>query len=274
MGDCNNPVAGDPLTQTNLEQQYSADFDSFSSSDTDNVILSNGTSGNNVSVYKRYLQSLPSNNITDSVITQLQTDNRILSQSSFNQLLSFYTSSTPPSAADSTRTALETKNKKFINHISKEYKFYLCRYNRVLTEYTSVFNSTGTLPTQQFGYTAASGSTSVKTNTLNTIATRASQINTKLIRLSGLLQKIAASSLTLLQTASSSQTAGTTALETAIRNLNSSKPTVDAVAQLEAQRRALEDTRDKNRYSNMYLGIYAFLNITALAVILHIATSE
>jgi hypothetical protein len=250
MGDCNNPVAGDPLTQTNLEQQYSADFDSFSSSDTDNVILSNGTSGNNVSVYKRYLQS------------------------SFNQLLSFYTSATPPSAADSTRTALETKNKKFINHISKEYKFYLCRYNRVLTEYTNVFNSTGTLPTQQFGYTAASGSTSVKTNTLNTIATRASQINTKLIRLSALLQKIAASSLTLLQTASSSQTAGTAALETAIRNLNSSKPTVDAVAQLEAQRRALEDTRDKNRYSNMYLGIYAFLNITALAVILHIATSE
>lgn len=278
MGDCpaNSKVDGDTLSSTNLTTTWNQEFNAINSTDT-TILKKNNM---NLSIYVDYLASITSNppTIPDSVITSLQTSSPkyLLSLSDFQQLLTFYTAASPPATSDSTRQELEQRNSKLISHIAKEYTFYSCRYKSILTQYTSVYSATSDPATTQFGYAAAttSGATtaSAKTNTLNTIANRAAQVGRKLTLLNALLQKIGASMTELITRATGS--ANTTALETAITALNASAPTTNEIAQLEAQRRAIQYTQEKNRYSNLYLGIYAFLNITALAVLLHIAGSE
>jgi hypothetical protein len=277
MGDCpsGSKVDGDRLSATNLETQWNVEFNSFNSIDTN--ILKKGS--NNLSVYVDYLASISGTTIPTTTISSLQTSTPkyILDLEDFRRLLTFYTSTNAPPASDTTRQELEQRNSKFITHVAKEYNFYLCRYKSMLTQYKAVFDTQTEPTTTTFGYMAAitSGASpiSVRTNTLNNIANRVATVGRKLTLLSALLQKVGETMSGIIDTVSSNTT-NSTALTNAIQALNNSAPTADAVAQLEAQRRALQYTQEKNRFSNLYLGIYAFLNITALAVLLHIASSD
>lgn len=271
------PVQGDfSATSAQMRNAYDQNFSTLVTTEAN--VLRNSTN-QLISLTEQYLSASTIN--WPSVISRLQTDGLLLTQNDFNLLVQI--TSQPPQAPPTRQADIEQKNKKLLNHIVIEYRFYFCRFNALLNTYATVFSSrinnlpngslngvtNATVPQNLFRN--ATGQLSRQQATLQAIQEQIIILNKKLQNLARLVTEIGNSSLQLIQTFRTNDTTNAD-LTRAIESLNSSAVTTQ-IQDLETKRRAIEYTKEKNRYSNLYLGLYAFLNISALAIILHIATS-
>lgn len=263
----------DTITANNLLRTFDSDISILSSSP--GLLLAPRTNST-LSILTTYTGSMT------SVVSALKTNNLILSDTSFRRLVSI--TSQPPTATPSSPTEqsnLESKNRNFFTHLQNEYRFYNCRFIRIYNLYIQVYNATtdaqvttlmsaSNIP-QQF---RAVGSTNFQANTLRNIASNGLKpLNDKLRRLSEISAAVHNDAIAILAQFRSQNSTINSDLNTAITALNTSSAVNTDIQKLETTRRAIEYTTEKNRYSNLYLGIYAFLNISAIAIILHIASS-
>ena len=232
-----------------------------------------------------------------SIVGNLMKDGLLLTKSqiynavtgtSANSLFQFYSNkeqkiSTP--AQDGQRLTLEATNYRFFSAFFIEYCYYKSRYNVLLAEYFRVYQlgQTGTnvyvAPVAGTPvYTALVGlsGTVTQASHLTAIATLMAQINTRLVDMNRILTAINtyyAGVFTALQdslTGNSDTVGSTMAVTKAIITLNDSSAQANQYLKDEDYRKGIMDyTSEKNRYANILLGFYAFLNLSALAVIVY-----
>ena len=230
-----------------------------------------------------------------SIVGNLMKDGLLLTKSQIynaetgpnaNSLFQFYSNkekkiSTPQ---DGQRLTLEATNYRFFSAFFIEYCYYKSRYNVLLAEYFTVYKlgQTGTN-----AYVAPVAATPVHTalglsgtvtqaSHLTAIATLMAQINTRLVDMNRILNAINtyyAGVFTALQdslTGNSDTVGSTMAVTKAIITLNDSSAQANQYLKDEDYRKGIMDyTSEKNRYANILLGFYAFLNLSALAVIVY-----
>jgi hypothetical protein len=195
------------------------------------------------------------------------------------------------------RATLEAKNLRFFAAFLAEYCFYRTRYDWLLAKYFTIYQqpTVGSGAYSAPGISSAAGSAlfSGAGSSLNQYTTGSASItqpdflkglvfqmacyNTRLTDLRKLLQAINTyygQIFTDIQTILNSRTlVGSNAdLQSKILALNdSSKKAAKYLSEAEFSKGALEYNSQKNRYGNVLLALYAFLNISAIAVILHIS---
>lgn len=181
------------------------------------------------------------------------------------------------------KSYLETKNLRFFGAFLAEYCFYRKRYEILLKQYFIVYSK----PTTGTGsYAPASGNLMLlQTGTvtpvsqqdyLKDLALELAKLNTRLMDLRKLLGKISMYYNTVYtniqRTINNDNAMGSNKdLVNRITALNES--TVQAqkyLSDLDFHQGVMEYNSEKNRYGNMLLALYAFLNIAAVAAILQI----
>lgn len=195
------------------------------------------------------------------------------------------------------RLTLEAKNLRFFAAFLAEYCFYRTRYDWLLAKYFTIYQQA---PSGSGAYSApgissaaglalfsgagtslnqyTTGSTSItQADYLKGLVFQMACYNTRLTDLRKLLQAVNTyygQIFTDIQTILNSRSlVGSNAdLQSKILALNdSSKQAAKYLSEAEFRRGALEYNEQKNRYGNILLALYAFLNISAIAVILHIS---
>ena len=184
------------------------------------------------------------------------------------------------------QSTLEATNLRFFGAFMAEYCFYRTRYDWLLTKFFSVYS----IPTIGAGaYTtslsttaspALSASVSLsQPEYINGLMYQMACLNTRLSDMRTLLSKINAyynGVFTEIQTNINSSTAvgsnkklteTITALQTSATKANT------YLAETDFAQEAMNYNSEKNRYSNILLGLYAFLNIAALATVFQLARS-
>lgn len=191
------------------------------------------------------------------------------------------------------RSKLEARNLRFYGAFFVEYCYYKCRYEVLLSEYFKVYQqtTTGSAPsyTKQvstFPLFAPSGAANAppsaadlpthQTQYLNVLAYHLACVNTRLTDMARLLNKINdyySGVFTNLQTAlnaNADTSASTASVAAAVVALQTSSAKASEYLKDEDFRKGvMEYTSEKNRYANILLGFYAFLNLSALAVIVY-----
>ena len=206
-----------------------------------------------------------------------------LSLTTLYQLLS--RTDLPPSDAEAIKTTInkyETQNKIFYSFFVYEYCYYNTMYTQLLQQYFREYTSNA--PTNRFANitllrnSAGSNCTTLGTADaqaarLDAIAITMAQVNSRLTDMRNLLSALQDYYSTALQNLQNTLNAS--------GNLGSDKDAETKVTQLMNQsvnvqtakndanvrQGIMEYTSEKNRYSNILLGIYAFLNIAIVAVI-------
>ena len=184
---------------------------------------------------------------------------------------------------------LQNKTNQLITHLELEYCFYYRSYSKLLSLYFSLMEipeSSWNTQSTQSSLTVPNGlmSSSLVVSTqkqevLSNISNHLGALNTKLTAITTLNVSISNTLNSMIHdyrqsvTGDESVNGSTAKLDAAVASLQASNPSV-AIGQLETNRRSVQYTQEKNRYASIYLGLYAFLNISALAVILHIANSK
>jgi len=180
----------------------------------------------------------------------------------------------------------ETRNLRFFAAFLAEYCFYRTRYDWFLTQYFKYYSMNST----QFSndndkdtirIAVASENPTTQPTLLEGIATQMAKLNTRMIDMKRLLNAINSSYQGIfmsIQTtlnnggvdvlgSNSNVVAVTQGLSASADNAN--KYLSDA----EFRKGIMDYTSEKNRYSNILLSFYAFLNIAALAAIFQLARS-
>jgi hypothetical protein len=185
------------------------------------------------------------------------------------------------------KSYLETKNLRFFGAFLAEYCFYRKRYEILLKQYFIVYSQ----PTTGSGaYAPASGELKLlqigtvrpvsQQDYLKDLALELAKLNTRLMDLRKLLGKISMYYNTVYaniqRTINNDNAMGSNKdLVNRITALNES--TVQAqkyLSDLDFHQGVMEYNSEKNRYGNMLLALYAFLNIAAVAAILQINSSQ
>ncbi len=193
---------------------------------------------------------------------------------------------------------LETKNLKFFSAFLVEYCFYRARYEKMLQDYFTIFQMTDTEYTgstyapitsdienlmvvgssSDTGYTAQNN-TIPRANLLTALAYHMACLKTRMTDMIRLLNSINSyynSTFTTIQNAiNSGNLAGSSkSLQESISLLNAStEESKQYMTEAQFRQGAMEYTQEKNRNANILLGLYAFLNVTALAIIFRVASS-
>jgi hypothetical protein len=182
-----------------------------------------------------------------------------------------------------------------------EYCFYRTRYDWLLNQYFTVSAlktaanggagatlytspSAGSPVYQLFGTGNALPATSTASNLtqsdyLTGLAYQMACLNTRMTDMRNLLAAINTyynGVFTLIQTNinSGDVPGGNAALTATIASLQGSADTANKyLTQQDFSKKVMEYNSEKNRYSNILLGLYAFLNIAALATVFHLARS-
>jgi len=200
------------------------------------------------------------------------------------------------------KNTLEAKNLRFFGAFIAEYCFYRSRYQFLLTKYFDVykmqasgsgvggsynsrniggpsdpvmalFNGAGTGDNQ---YMDASGSRISQSDYLKGIAYHMACLNTRMTDLRRLLGQIStyySGVYTAIQQAiNNGHIVGSNAdLTEKVTALSESAEDTSAyLQQQDFHQGIMEYTLEKNRYSNILLGLYAFLNIAAVAMVIHL----
>lgn len=212
-------------------------------------------------------------------------------------------SSTPLTSAQTTRiNDLEAKNLRFFGAFLCEYCFYKTRYDSLLADFFTTYAKTlaganayvGSAPNSFIG--SLSTGPGVATDNLKYVLDANGKItqsdylkiegyhlaclNTRLTDMRRLLAAINtyySSVFTNLQTSINDEvTVGsTTRLQNTITALQTSANDASGyLAQTDFNKAAMEYNSEKNRYANILLGLYAFLNIAALATVFQLTRSS
>jgi hypothetical protein len=185
---------------------------------------------------------------------------------------------------------LEAKNLRFFAAFLAEYCFYRTRYEWLLTKYFNVFTQPYTSPTpgsppfQLFSGTGTAESQYQLVNGqlpqsdyLKGIAYAMACLNTRMTDMRRLLAAINTYYTNIFNriqnTVNDTSANGSNAdLQRKILALNESAAEAKKyMTDLDFRKGAMDYASQKNRYANMILGLYAFLNISAIAMILHLS---
>jgi hypothetical protein len=181
---------------------------------------------------------------------------------------------------------LQNKNKMFYSFFVYEYCYYNTMYTTLINEFFNEYKNSsyptnilniGNLKDSQ-GATAGPGSTATAQATrLDSIAITMARVNSRLIDMRALLSAIQNYYSAALQNYQETLNADTNNLgsdmnvQDNVTYLHNQAPHVEhAKDQSHFRQGIMEYTSEKNRYSNILLGIYAFLNIAIVAVIFNI----
>jgi len=194
------------------------------------------------------------------------------------------------------RTTLEARNLRFFGAWLAEYCYYRSRYNWLLKKYFDIYtaqpyvpqnmttNSTlaklfagpGSGPNQ---YTEATKSALPQSEYLRCLVYHLACLNTRMVDMRFLLGKISeyySDVQTTIQDAVNSDTTlgSNKDLVSKITILNDSAASVQKyITERDFRQGVMDYNTEKNRYANILLGLYAFLNILAVAVIVQIKQS-
>ncbi len=179
--------------------------------------------------------------------------------------------------------SLETKNLRFFSAFFVEYCLYRKRYNTLLDEYFNYFTqssySAPAAGSEIYKLFEGNISTATQPALLERIAYHMACLKTRMndmIRILNSINQYYSEIFAKIQASinDGSLPGSSEQLKNSIMVLNAS--TNDSKKYLtEAQFRqgVMEYTQEKNRNANILLGLYAFLNITALAIIFRVASS-
>jgi hypothetical protein len=174
-------------------------------------------------------------------------------------------------------TELENRNLKFFSAFLVEYWFYSCRYRLLLKEFFTVYSSaTNSYTNSDLGF-----STSVNKSTyLSKLTDLLAQLNMRMGHMISIVNAINTDYSTIITSIertinSGAGTPGSNkALEKTFANLQNSYIESDTyLSEKNFSKEVMEYNSEKNRYSNILLGLYAFLNIAALATVFHLASN-
>jgi hypothetical protein len=196
------------------------------------------------------------------------------------------------------RILLESKNMKFFGAFLSEYCYYRSRYNYLLKEYFKLYQQEGTGTREYVPPSISEGSVHntlfagkgaainqylgdniTKVEHLRVYTYHMAILNTKITDMRMLLGHIASFYATVTDNIKSkindsSFMGSNTRLSEKLTALNSSSQNInDYLTEKDFHEAAMEYNATKNRYSNVLLGLYAFLNIAAVAMIIHISSS-
>jgi hypothetical protein len=206
-----------------------------------------------------------------------------LSLTTLYQLLT--RSDLPPedaAAVHSNISKYETKNKIFYSFFVYEYCYYNTMYTQLLQQYFYEYTSNSpvsrlasiTLLRNSAGSNCSVlATTDAQAARLDAIAITMAQVNSRLTDMRNLLSAIQdyySTALQALQTTlnSSGQLGSDRDAETKVTALMTQSAVVQSAKNdANVRQGIMEYTSEKNRYSNVLLGIYAFLNIAIVAVI-------
>lgn len=182
---------------------------------------------------------------------------------------------------------LQTRNLRFFASFLAEYCFYRTRYDWFLKEYFKYYTMSetdfGTDSPKTTFYTAFGTAETDKTQPklLQQIATQMAKLNTRMVDMKRLLNAINQSYQTIFTNVQTTiNSAGATIIGSnanvvaATQALSSSAESAEKyLSDAEFRKGIMDYTSEKNRYSNILLSFYAFLNIAALAAIFQLARS-
>jgi hypothetical protein len=191
-------------------------------------------------------------------------------------------------------SVLENKNLRFFGAFMAEYCFYRKRYTYLLEQYFIIYSQSATTTPATYAplagndiITALFGETSTYTGSLankqmvhlSKIVYHMGCLNTRMtdmLRILGKINDYYNAVFTLIHENINSRTltGGNAALAETINALQtSSKDAKKYMTDTDFAKEVMTYNSEKNRYSNILLGLYAFLNISALAAIFHLARS-
>jgi hypothetical protein len=199
-------------------------------------------------------------------------------------------------AQKSTKTMLESTNMRFFGAFFIEYCYYRSRYSALLDLYFNVFItppenyiaptgdmlnflfvSSGTGDNKYTG--TASNTVPTQADYLKVITYHLACLNTRLVDMRRLLTKVNSlysAYYTELQNTlndrnnNSNSNGSTKSVTDALTALNTSaEDTQDYLSEADYRKGVMDYASEKNRYSNILLGVYAFLNLSALAVVIY-----
>ncbi len=176
------------------------------------------------------------------------------------------------------KTKLEATNLRFFSAFLAEYCFYRTRYQWLLKKYFTVFNSSPntsfSIPINTLTSGSGSGTTSIaKEDYIQAITLQLARLNLKMTDMRRLLSKVNESYsviTTEIQTTinSSNQYGSNTQLVQTINALrDSAKESKEYLSDTDFAKGVMEYNQEKNRYATVLLGLYAILNVAALAMI-------
>lgn len=245
----------------------------------------------------------------DTIITDLQTaefllkDTEIYSASDFdpassspktslvylNSIANASTGVISEPALQDKKTKLEARNLRFFGAWLAEYCFYRCRYEWLLNRFFTVYKQT----TYSYNSSLASlfsnagssdptspaGATPTQAECLRCLTYHMACLNTRMTDMRLLLGKISEkySALTnTIQSAinTSSNIGSNQDLRNKITALNDSAMNMQTyLTEKDFHDGVVKYTSEKNRYANILLGFYAFLNIAAVAMVFQLRSS-
>jgi hypothetical protein len=199
------------------------------------------------------------------------------------------------SSSQKTRKAnLEARNLRFFGAFLCEYCFYRTRYEWLLAKYFTIYNT----PTTEFsaamhiagittlftgtgsGETQYLGTQPTQPELLKAIAFHMACLNTRMTdmrRLLGAINTYYNGVFTNIQTMLNDKSivGSNSELTKSIQALQMSANDANGyLSQTEFTKSVMEYNSEKNRYSNILLGLYAFLNIAVLATVFQLARSS
>ena len=181
---------------------------------------------------------------------------------------------------------LECKNLRFFGAFFIEYCYYRSRYSALLDLYFNVFtvatytapavtNLFGTSDDTKYAGTAGTGIPS-QADYLKVIAYHLACLNTRLVdmrRLLGQINTMYGAYYKQLRDAineTSGVSGSTTSVFNSLTALQlSAKDTNKYLEEADYRQGVMDYASEKNRYANILLGVYAFLNLSALAVVVY-----
>jgi hypothetical protein len=241
------------------------------------------------SLIDNYLYSSGTLLSSESIITALKTANLILKQTDIYEatgnsirdtsiigLYQLKEGGTITTTQETTLTKLETRNLKFFSAFLVEYWFYSCRYRLLLKELFTVYSSDSSSYTK--AQLSLSGAT--KSDYLNKLVELLSKLNTYMRDMISIVNAINTDYSTIITTIQSTINSGAgtpgsnKALENTFTALQTSYTESDKyLSEKDFSKEVMEYNSEKNRHSNILLGLYAFLNIAALAAVFHLSSS-
>jgi hypothetical protein len=271
-------------------------FWNSSDADADGSIISSPTSLLGKLIKKQYLLSQAQIYNPGQLAVS---PNISVGQESLIYLYKLQQGTTPLTPSQTTlKNTLEATNLRFFGAFMVEYCFYRTRYEWLLKQYFTIYTqktaanggsgttlytspAPGSPPMQLFGGSVPnpSGAGVTQADYLNALAYHMAALNMRMADMRQLLTAVNTyynGVFTLVQNNvnSASVSGGNAALTQTITALQASSDTANKyLTEQDFAHQVMEYNSEKNRYSNILLGLYAFLNIAALASVFHLARS-